>query len=106
MKQIIMPYIKQGLNFESLEKWDWKAQPELECTLIRTRQGTGKAEGLVFHEVEEYTTGEKFSLLGSTVLDRIFEEAGNRRVKIISTGLAKGKNNRSYRNFEWYLWEE
>ena len=91
---------------ENLPKWEWEQDPDLECTLIKTRQGTGKADGLVFHEVEEYTEKKKYSLLGNTVLDRIFQEAGERRVLIEYKGMATGKNKRQYKNFEWSLWED
>ena len=101
-----MAYKKQSMDFENLSKWDWENNAELECKLLQTRKGTGKADGLTFHEVENVLTNEKFSLLGSTVLDRLFEEAGERKVKIVYKGMAKGKNNRSYKNFEWYIWEE
>ena len=101
-----MGYTKQTVEFENLPKWDWEEKAELECKLLKTREGSGKADGLVFHEVENVLTNEKFSLLGNTVLDRIFEEAGDRRVKIDYKGMAKGKNNRQYKSFDWYIWEE
>lgn len=104
-----MAYEKQASSSgDKLPSWDWEKNPTLECSLIKTGKGKGKGDGLTFHEVEEFNSMEKYSLLGGVVLDGIFKEAGEgTRVRITFKGMEKVKEGKgSYKSYEWEKWVE
>jgi hypothetical protein len=102
-----MAYQKQAQSSgDKLPSWDWEKSPTIECALIKSVKGKGKGEGLTFHEVEEETTMEKYSLLGGVVLDGIFAEAGpGTRVRITFEGMKKVQEGKgSYKSYSWEKW--
>lgn len=65
-----------------------------------TVQGTGKVEGLTFHIFEDQD-GNKFSVLGCTVLDKKLSQIEyGAIVKIIYRGYATSEKGRDYKNYE------
>lgn len=85
---------------DDVEKWIPEVN-DFKIGLYETSvQGTGKVEGLTFHKFEdEY--GNKFSLLGCTVLDKKLSkiEYGS-IVKIIYRGYTTSEKGRNYKHYE------
>lgn len=66
---------------------------------IRTEQGTGKGEGLLFHHLKD-KDGIEYSILGCAVLNRNMEAIQPGDItKITYKGKAKTKNGREYNNY-------
>jgi len=70
---------------------------------IKTENGKGRGEGLLFHHLKD-EDGQEVSILGSTVLNRKMEKVEpGKIVKIEYKGKAKNQNGRQYNNFVVYI---
>ena len=85
---------------EDVEKWIPEVNDFRIGVYTSTIQGTGKVDGLTFHIFEDQE-GNRFSLLGCTVLDKKLSkiEYGT-IVKIIYKGYATSEKGRDYKNYE------
>ena len=95
----------EDLEFEEIELTDvlsWKPiEPgdSIAGRYIKSENGIGKGDGLIFHHLKD-TDNQEVSILGSTVLNRKLDkiEPGT-IIKIVYKGKATAKNGREYNNF-------
>ena len=91
---------------ETTEALNWKPGEPGDYIIgkyLKTEEGKGRGEGLIFHHLQD-THKQEVSILGSTVLNKKMERiAPETVIKIEYLGKAANQNGRKYNNFEIYI---
>jgi len=87
--------------------WMFDSEGELEGIYLESKNAKNKqGKPITFHAFKIEKSGETVSVLGGTVLDRVFSQVEKgTKVKIEYIGEAEGKNG-NYKNYKVSTWEE
>lgn len=96
----------ENLTFKELEDnaetLSWKPSEPGDYIIgkyLKTEQGKGRGEGLIFHHLLD-TYNQEVSILGSIVLNKKIERVEpDTIVKIVYNGQGKTQNGRTYNNY-------